>query len=208
MRKEEITKPKKPTVKPSAKKPAQKTKAKTKPAPKTKTEDKETKTKPPEKMLMFAAEYIIDFNGTAAAERAGYVGTKESLGVMASRMLRHVRVIAEMERLLEKRNKGRELRKARVINGFEKIAFDPDEIEIKYDKSNKKGKNKNNENEDRILSVSRADKLSALKALGQIEGMFNGKDDDDEGHGMGGVILLPVKMVGEAWAQQYSGEKQ
>jgi len=168
-----------------------KTESKDKPDPKV-----EEKPKPPNRMMLFAAEYIIDFNLTHATERAGYKGSEEYLAVQGSRLIRNDKVVKEIERLLTARNKGRELRKARVTHELENIAFDPEAVDIQYDKNGK------------VLKVSRTDKLSALKMLGQQEGMFTGKEDDDEGHGMGGVILLPLKMLGDAWAQQYSGEKQ
>jgi phage terminase small subunit len=51
---------------------------------------------------MFVAEYLIDYNGTRAAEAAGYRGDKRTLGVRASALLDHPvvkRIIGKVQRL-------------------------------------------------------------------------------------------------------------
>ena len=53
-------------------------------------------------MLLFVDHYIICMNGTEAARLAGYNGTDESLAVMASRLLRNVKVLTEISKRLEK----------------------------------------------------------------------------------------------------------
>ncbi len=50
--------------------------------------------------MLFAMEYVKDFNGTRAAERAGYKGSEASLGVQASRVLRYARVQEKIADLL------------------------------------------------------------------------------------------------------------
>jgi phage terminase small subunit len=49
----------------------------------------------------FAAEYVLDLNGAAAARRAGYTGSDASLAVSASRLLRDAKVaeLIEQKRL-------------------------------------------------------------------------------------------------------------
>lgn len=57
----------------------------------------------PEKLdqqILFAIEYVKDFNGLRAAQRAGYSGTDESLMSMASRLLRLVKVQNKIRDLL------------------------------------------------------------------------------------------------------------
>lgn len=157
---------------------------------------KEKKVAPPDKMILFAREYVIDFNGTRAAQRAGYAGADTVLAVQGARLLRNAKVIDEIESLLSARNRGRELRRARVINELEGIAFDPEAIDVKKDKDGI------------VYAVSRTDKIKANQLLGQMEGLFTGGGDPEDPESMGGVILLPVKMVGDAWAAQYSGVKK
>jgi len=49
------------------------------------------------KMEAFIREYLVDRNGTAAAERAGYTGDRATLGVTASRLLKDPRVAERIE---------------------------------------------------------------------------------------------------------------
>lgn len=112
----------------------------------------------PDRQMLFASEYILDFNGTQAAIRAGY--SEKTAAEQASRLLRNVKVRSEIERLLEdpigKRNEIR----VRVLKELEQIAFDPGEIDINYNK------------EGEIVSVSRRDKLKACELLGKTAAMF------------------------------------
>jgi phage terminase small subunit len=48
---------------------------------------------------MFCLEYVIDFNGTKAAERAGY--SKDTAQEQASRLLSNVIISAEVSRLMD-----------------------------------------------------------------------------------------------------------
>lgn len=111
-------------------------------------------------MLQFAAEYIIDWNGTRAAERAGYKGDDNTLAVTANRLLRNNKVIAEIDRLLSSRKERRAERRARVIDELEKIAFDDLETDVYRDK------------EGEIIGVSRKDRVKALELLGKTEALF------------------------------------
>lgn len=54
----------------------------------------------------FCLEYVKDFNGTRAAERAGYTGTESSLASMASRLLRTVKVKTKVKDLVNDRCMG------------------------------------------------------------------------------------------------------
>ena len=55
------------------------------------------------KWLVFIAEYLKDFNGSAAAARAGYKGNP---AVIASRLLRNVKIKTEVERQIAERAMG------------------------------------------------------------------------------------------------------
>ena len=92
--------------------------------PKRKTEKTSEKQKAPDKMLQFAEEYIIDFNGTRAY-KAVY-GETMSDAVAASsawRLLRNEKVCNETERLLADVKNRRNERKARVLKELEVIAY-------------------------------------------------------------------------------------
>lgn len=52
-------------------------------------------------MLLFVDHYIVCMNGTEAARLAGYGGDDASLASAASRLLRNVKVLKEIERRLE-----------------------------------------------------------------------------------------------------------
>lgn len=53
-----------------------------------------------DQQILFAIEYVKDFNGKRAAERAGYSGTDESLMTTASRLLRLAKVQNKLRDLL------------------------------------------------------------------------------------------------------------
>lgn len=53
-----------------------------------------------ERQMLFAIEYVKDFNGTQAARRAGYQGNNNALAVTASRVLRYANVRKRISELL------------------------------------------------------------------------------------------------------------
>jgi phage terminase small subunit len=55
------------------------------------------------KQEVFANEYLIDLNATAAYKRAGYVATGNSAEVNASKLLRNTKVAARVKELKDKR---------------------------------------------------------------------------------------------------------
>lgn len=146
--------------------------------PAKKTKPKETapkKEKAPDRMLTFAAEYIVDWNGTQAAIRAGY--SPKTADMQASRMLRNVKVRTEIERLLEdpigKRNEIR----SRVIGELEKIAYDP---ELREDT-----------------------RMRAMEMLGKHAAMFTEKIEHVGLENMPGIVILPDKLSTEEWEKKY-----
>ncbi len=54
------------------------------------------------KQEMFCREYIVDFNATKAAERAGYA--KKAAGQQASRLLKDVKIRSRLAELIDARN--------------------------------------------------------------------------------------------------------
>jgi len=133
------------------------------------------KKKATDRQLVFAAEYIVDWNAKQAAIRAVYSAkTAESQG---SRMLRNVKVRTEIERLLEdpigKRNEIR----TRVIKELEKIAYDPD--------------------------LREDTRMRAMEMLGKHAAMFTEKVEVSGIENMPGIVILPDKMTTEDWEKKY-----
>lgn len=74
-----------------------------------------------EKKKAFCIEYVIDFNGAAAAIRAGY--SKRRARITASEILTDPEVGVEIASLIEARNVKAEDAAARVIKELEHIAY-------------------------------------------------------------------------------------
>jgi len=73
-----------------------------------------------EKQKQFCKEYTVDFNGSAAANRAGY--SKSRARKTASELLSNEEIIKEISVLISKREKNDD-RVQRVINELEAIAY-------------------------------------------------------------------------------------
>lgn len=112
------------------------------------------------KQKLFCKEYIIDFKGTAAAERAGY--SKKTAHVQASRLLKYVKIADFIDSLIEEKLK---LEKGslrfKVLKGVSEIAFDEISIDIVYDKNGDP------------ISVKLNDRLKALEMLGKYGNLWN-----------------------------------
>jgi phage terminase small subunit len=70
---------------------------------------------------LFALEYPIDLNGTQAAIRAGY--SARTAEAAASRLLRNVKVGAEIRRVMDERAKRLEISADNVLRELAKLAF-------------------------------------------------------------------------------------
>lgn len=128
---------------------------------KDKAKDQAPAKRPPDRMMMFAAEYVIDFNGTRAYKAVyGENLSDNTAAVSASKLLRNPKVCSETERLISEITNRRAERKARVTAGLEEIAYSDDSIDVIRNK------------EGEILEVSRKDKIRAYELLGKMEGMF------------------------------------
>lgn len=73
------------------------------------------------KQEMFCREYVVDFNGYAAAIRAGY--SEKTARVQASQILTIPNIQARIKELIEQRNNKIELTAEQIIDEFRKIAF-------------------------------------------------------------------------------------
>lgn len=117
--------------------------------------------KAPDRMMLFAAEYIIEFNGTKAyKEIYGQNMSDEVAASSAVRLLRNEKVIDEIDRLLAVRKNRSAERRARVIQNLEEIAYDDLQVDVFRDKDGE------------VLGVSRKDRVRALELLGKTESMF------------------------------------
>ena len=72
-----------------------------------------------EKQKMFCKEYLVDFNGTQAAIRAGY--SKKTANEQASRLLTKVNVQTYLKQLIEKRNERTKITQDEVIADIIKV---------------------------------------------------------------------------------------
>ena len=85
-----------------------------------------------EKQKMFCKEYIIDFNGTQAAIRAGY--SKKTANEQASRLLTKVNVQAYLKKLIENREKRTQITQDEVVADIIKVKNRCMQSEAVFDK--------------------------------------------------------------------------
>lgn len=147
-----------------------------------------------EKKKAFCIEYVIDFNGAAAAIRAGY--SKRRARITASELLTESEIGAGIASLIEARNIKAEDAAARVIKELEHIAYAKTtdfvkvkEIFIGRGKMRRKARvayveltsDIEEENQKAISEIKQTkegialkthDKVGALRLLGQHYGIF------------------------------------
>jgi phage terminase small subunit len=73
------------------------------------------------KQSAFCDEYIVDFNGAAAAERAGY--KKNRARITASELLVNPKIAARIKELIDVRKEKMDVSADQVINELKAIAF-------------------------------------------------------------------------------------
>lgn len=74
-----------------------------------------------DKQKTFCLEYIVDFNGTAAAIKAGY--SEKTANRIASENLSKLDIQKEIQRLINERSQRTEITADRVLIEYAKIAF-------------------------------------------------------------------------------------
>ncbi|WP_300685447.1 terminase small subunit [Acutalibacter sp. 1XD8-36] len=74
-----------------------------------------------EKQKRFVQEYLVDLNATAAAKRAGY--SAKTACEQGARLLANVKVQAEIQKAMEKRQTRTEITQDRVLQELASIAF-------------------------------------------------------------------------------------
>lgn len=85
------------------------------------TKKKKSPAKAADKQRIFVREYLLDRNGKRAAIAAGY--SRKTAEAAASRLLRNVKVAAEIEQLTEKRVEKLEITADRVLQELARLAF-------------------------------------------------------------------------------------
>lgn len=143
------------------------------------------------KQRRFVAEFIVDLNATAAAERSGYsLKTAYSLG---QRLLKNAEIQRHIQESMEKREKRTSITQDMVVQELARIAFsDPRDI-ASWGVDGVKLKSSEEITDDQAASISeisetitekgsnlrikRADKVKALELLGRHLAMFTDKQE-------------------------------
>lgn len=113
-----------------------------------------------DKQEAFCSQYCIDFNGSAAAIRAGYSET--SSRQIASELLTKPNIRSRIDSILKAREDAqREEIRARVLEELGKIAMD-----------DMTGSDTIRDKEGNPIGVSRKDRLKALELLGKYSALF------------------------------------
>ena len=112
------------------------------------------------KQRIFVAEYLVDFNGTQAAIRAGY--SPRGAEVQAFRLLRIDKVRAEVQRLQDERLKARGITADYILKSLHEVA--------EYCKVPRPRYNRNGDVIGEFLDASGANK--ALELLGKHLSLF------------------------------------
>ncbi len=143
-----------------------------------------------EKQRRFAAEYLIDLNGTQAAIRAGY--SARTANEQASRMLANVSIQQAISEAMAERSKRTGVNQDRIVQELAKIAF----LKI-TDVVDREGRIKENASEEDLAciesikykhsdtetgssterEVKAASKLKAMELLGKHLRMWNDRLD-------------------------------
>lgn len=141
-----------------------------------------------EKQKIFCEEYVIDFNGTQAAIRAGY--SKKTSNVTSSENLAKPYIQSYIQKLIKDREKRTEINADMVVKELAKIAFfdirkifhqdgrlvnprDLDDDTARVISGIKVRDVKNGEDIETIIEYKLNDKFKSLESLGKHLGMFD-----------------------------------
>lgn len=119
-----------------------------------------------EKQKMFCKEYLVDFNGTQAAIRAGY--SKKTANEQASRLLAKVNVQTYLKQLIEKRNERTKITQDEVIADIIKVKDRCMQNEAILDK------------EGNLIGLYKFDSNGANKALDMLMKHTGGYETDNK----------------------------
>ena len=149
------------------------------------------------KQIRFVDEYLVDFNGTQAAIRAGY--SEKTAAATAARLLRNVNIQAEISRRQKDLQRRTEVTQERVVMELARVAFadatdyvqvetriiNKGDIEVPIELAvHKETAELSADQRAAIASIKQGangveiklhDKIKALELLGRHIGMFNDK---------------------------------
>ena len=149
------------------------------------------------KQIRFVDEYLVDFNGTQAAIRAGY--SEKTAAATAARLLRNVNIQNEISRRQKDLQKRTEVTQERVVMELARVAFadatdfvqvetriiNRGDIEVPIELAvHKETAELSADQRAAIASIKQGangveiklhDKIKALELLGRHIGMFNDK---------------------------------
>ena len=151
------------------------------------------------KQIRFVDEYLVDFNGTQAAIRAGY--SEKTAAATAARLLRNVNIQAEISRRQKDLQRRTEVTQERVVMELARVAFadatdfvqvetriiNRGEVKVPIELAvHKETAELSADQRAAIASIKQGangveiklhDKIKALELLGRHIGMFNNKLD-------------------------------
>ncbi len=144
------------------------------------------------KEQIFCKEYIIDFNGTRSAKKAGY--SEKSAYAIASENLRKLDIQDEINKQINKRKQRLQVSQDRLIAELKKIAYsdisdfyeispdgivlkDLDKIDTSVIKEVQEVTNSSEKSFNKNIKLKLEDKLKALELLGKHIGAFTDKID-------------------------------
>ena len=149
------------------------------------------------KQIRFVDEYLVDFNGTQAAIRAGY--SEKTAAATAARLLRNVNIQAEISRRQKDLQRRTEVTQERVVMELARVAFadatdyvqvetriiNRGEVKVPIELAvHKETAELSADQRAAIASIKQGangveiklhDKIKALELLGRHIGMFNDK---------------------------------
>ena len=157
------------------------------------------------KQKRFAQEYIVDFNATDAAKRAGY--SEKTAGSQAHDLLKKPEILAAIHAAMQKRDKRVEISQDRILLELSRIAFgDLRDVVIWKDRSISLKSSEElsadsaaalaevAETAAGALKIKRHDKVKALELLMRHKGMLNDKL----------ALNIPPDSLGVATCEQKS----
>lgn len=132
-----------------------------------------------DKRALFCMEYLVDLNGTKAAERAGY--SAKSAHVQAHRLLSNAKVKAEIQRLMDERGERLEITADIVLQELARLAlYDPRKL------FNSDGSPKH---------ITELDKNTAVAIAGfDVHELFDGQGEQKHAYGLMKKIRLADKI--------------
>ncbi len=168
------------------------------------------------KQQRFVEEYLVDLNATQAATRAGY--SAKTANEQGARLLANVSVAAVITEKQKMREKRTEITQDRVITELARIAFlDPRKVmtwgplgvvfspssELSEDEARAVAEaSQTVTREGGTIRVKLADKMAALKLLGEHLGMFSAKPSGDADDIASGLLRAAIRESVERRARE------